>query len=361
MQKEKKKIQHERRVEELLNKLFLGDDIPESELDDIRKWLIEDGNDALFGDEFRGHFLSSFKYEENPVYAKEMWPDMVNRLGLGTSTEDNKPDELDLIVKAVRMPLRKRTAFKVAAVLLPFLFLGASLALLVNKTGDTTKGFATVTETPTVSITADIAQEFTLPDGSTIDVKPGSVVSYPENFDDSREVFLDGEAFFSVTHIDGKPFRVKSNSITVTVHGTEFHVKAYDDDDTAEVKLASGSVAVNGEGIDETFMTPGQHFVFDKTENTILLDEIAEGELYRLRGLNLSLDGHTLDEVFRLMSQYFGTKIIAPAGLDLSEKIGTNFDDEVSLDEALTVLQMISSTPFDYTIESDTVRITRRK
>jgi Fe2+-dicitrate sensor, membrane component len=200
-----------------------------------------------------------------------------------------------------------------------------------------------------------------LPDSSKITLGQGGRIHYAESFEENRVVYLEGEAFFSVAHMDGKPFQVISNSMTVTVIGTEFHVKEYNDSSTAEVKLASGSVSVVADGMSETMLIPGQHFVYEKEHQTITLEEIGEGELLRLLKQNLTLEGQSLDEAFRIMSQYFGVQFRIAPDLDLSERGAIGFEDDVTLDEALALLRLIAVTPFDYVIDGDTVTITQRK
>src|SRR3546814_7539598 len=83
-----------------------------------------------------------------------------------------------------------------------------------------------------------------------------STVTYPEDF--KREVNLQGEAYFEVTHRNGMPFKVHAGQMGVTVLGTEFHIKARGAE--PEVALVSGKVRVGVLGEEENSMVlaPGE-------------------------------------------------------------------------------------------------------
>lgn len=75
-------------------------------------------------------------------------------------------------------------------------------------------------------ITTDngVRENVILPDGSTVVMNSASTVKYTEPFKENiREVYLEGEAFFSVKK-DESPFVIKTNNAKVTVLGTEFNV-----------------------------------------------------------------------------------------------------------------------------------------
>ena len=66
--------------------------------------------------------------------------------------------------------------------------------------------------------------ELTLSDGSIVKLNSGSTIEYLEKFEnESREVRLRGEAFFSVSKSD-KPFIVVTDNAATTVLGTQFNV-----------------------------------------------------------------------------------------------------------------------------------------
>jgi ferric-dicitrate binding protein FerR (iron transport regulator) len=88
-------------------------------------------------------------------------------------------------------------------------------------------------------------KSFQLPDGSKVMLNAGSTLTMAQDFNtNSREVTLEGEAFFDVSHNPGKPFIIHTTTMNVKVLGTIFNVKAYPADKTAETSLLKGSVEV---------------------------------------------------------------------------------------------------------------------
>lgn len=101
-----------------------------------------------------------------------------------------------------------------------------------------------------------------LSDGTGVSLSVESTIRIPEKFaPDVREVELVGEARFDVAHAPSRPFIIRSGDVTVEVLGTDFGVRAYENENRIDVVVKSGSVAVARE-VKETpervVLTPGQ-------------------------------------------------------------------------------------------------------
>jgi transmembrane sensor len=84
-----------------------------------------------------------------------------------------------------------------------------------------------------------------LPDGTRVILNADSKISYPDNFlGNTREVTLEGEAFFEVTEDKSKPFIIHSKLMDIKVVGTVFNVRAYPSEIKSEASLISGSIEV---------------------------------------------------------------------------------------------------------------------
>jgi len=104
----------------------------------------------------------------------------------------------------------------------------------------------------------DIAQtiHIDLPDASTVALNASSELSFNKSsWDDSREVTLQGEAYFKVAK--GATFDVKTNAGVIRVLGTQFNVKQRDH--YFEVTCFEGLVAVNF-NTKETKLNAGERF-----------------------------------------------------------------------------------------------------
>lgn len=84
-----------------------------------------------------------------------------------------------------------------------------------------------------------------LPDGSTVWLNAGSKLFYENDFTGgTREVRLEGEAFFDIVKNPQRPFIVHTSGIDIKVLGTAFNVKSYPEDKTVVTTLYRGSVKV---------------------------------------------------------------------------------------------------------------------
>ncbi|WP_276501122.1 FecR family protein [Terrimonas pollutisoli] len=119
-----------------------------------------------------------------------------------------------------------------------------------------------------------------LPDSSTVELSPQSRLSYSNDFKDSanRDVYLLGEAFFSVTKDANKPFRVFANGIVTKVLGTSFTVRSFEKEQAIKVTVRTGKVRVypqteesektGGNAVypDDILLTPNQEAIFEKEQ-----------------------------------------------------------------------------------------------
>lgn len=90
--------------------------------------------------------------------------------------------------------------------------------------------------------TADSVITFFLPDSSQVWLNVKSKFSYLDNYNDTaRIVTLSGEAYFEVRYSE-KEFMVFAGENIITVTGTSFNVRAYEEDKQMEVSVISGEV-----------------------------------------------------------------------------------------------------------------------
>jgi transmembrane sensor len=102
---------------------------------------------------------------------------------------------------------------------------------------------------------------FRLSDGTSVMLGVASTLRYPANFGDgSREVSVEGEAYFDVFHDARRPFVVHAGQLVAKDLGTQFTVRLYPEDAGARVVVREGRVAirVRGGGSAERVVAPGQ-------------------------------------------------------------------------------------------------------
>ena len=100
--------------------------------------------------------------------------------------------------------------------------------------------------------------QVTLPDGTKVWLNAASSLRFPTAFSgNTREVQLNGEAYFEVTPDKTKPFLVQAGSTRTLVIGTHFNIMAYDDEAAIRTTLLEGAVRMD-KGTQSTVLQPGQ-------------------------------------------------------------------------------------------------------
>ena len=118
-----------------------------------------------------------------------------------------------------------------------------------------------------------------LADSTKVWLNAGAKLHYPASFKGrDREVFLEGEAYFDVKKDQHQPFFVRTNGMSLKVHGTKFNVKAYKDDSKIETTLLEGSVEVvglkdNQKDGQNLFMKPGQKLILYKEQKELPVND----------------------------------------------------------------------------------------
>lgn len=86
---------------------------------------------------------------------------------------------------------------------------------------------------------------FILSDGTQVHLNSGSRLEYPATFNGAtREVRLEGEAYFDVAYDASQPFLVHTQEVTTKVLGTSFNVRSFPEEEEVMVAVSEGKVAV---------------------------------------------------------------------------------------------------------------------
>jgi ferric-dicitrate binding protein FerR (iron transport regulator) len=112
---------------------------------------------------------------------------------------------------------------------------------------------------------------FMLDDGTRVTLNADSKLEYAANFpQDSREVYLTGEAFFDVHSNAHKPFIIHTNKMDIRVLGTAFNVKSYPNETSTEATLLKGAIEVTvaDNPSEKIVLKPSQKIVVDNYDST---------------------------------------------------------------------------------------------
>ncbi|MFK7922267.1 MAG: FecR family protein [Bacteroidia bacterium] len=111
-------------------------------------------------------------------------------------------------------------------------------------------------------------QMHTLPDSSQVWLTEGSTLTYAAN--KTRDVSLEGSAFFEVARDEKKPFVIKAQETTIEVLGTSFSVA--NTDSVVEVRVATGKVAFASQN-EKVQLPAGYKASFRKADKIIAKSE----------------------------------------------------------------------------------------
>jgi len=174
----------------------------------------------------------------------------------------------------------------------------------------------------------------TLSDGSVVVLNKNASLSYPQDFTgNTREVVLNGEAFFTITPNKTKPFIIKANGVSIRVVGTSFNVKT--GKDKTEVIVETGIVEVSKKN-NSIKVKPHEKAVVLKNQNPE--KESNTDELYNYyRTKEFVCNDTPLWRLADILQEAYGVPIRIENDSIRNKQINTTFRDE-SLDHILTVV-----------------------
>lgn len=209
-----------------------------------------------------------------------------------------------------------------------------------------------------VKTTYGCTSQATLPDGTDVWLNANSTIQYPAKFkEDTREVILNGEAYFDVQSDKAHPFKVSTTYLSVTATGTQFNVNAYDP--SASVTLVEGKVDVETP-VDRISLKPGDHLAMhngipqvDKAIDTEKYCSWKEGVII--------FDDERLDKICSTLHHIYGVDFeIAP---ELTSRTFHMVLRGENLQEILHFLEMtapVRCIPDEESSSTDSIRISQK-
>ncbi|MDH6305446.1 transmembrane sensor [Parabacteroides sp. PF5-5] len=204
---------------------------------------------------------------------------------------------------------------------------------------------------------AGMRSSIKLPDGSRVTMNAGSTLIYPAEFvSDTREVEIQGEAYFDVAFDKKHPFVVKAENIKVHVLSTLFNVKAYQDDQTIEVTLDEGLIQIESDDLAEAILIkPGEQMQYNKATRQFIHQKVKTKNFTGWRDGKLYFVSSPLADIAKELERKFNVHITIESE-DLKNTAFTgDFIRDESLEQILRVMTMDNRT--SYKIEGSLVRI----
>jgi transmembrane sensor len=205
--------------------------------------------------------------------------------------------------------------------------------------GEQTSAIAAPETTPQVAITGRGQRlDVTLRDGSHVTLAPNSRLTTPASFGrTTREVTLDGKAYFDVAHDSAYPFTVIAAGERIRDIGTQFVVEAYTRDQDAgaagarnqarmQVGVTSGAVRIEspppppasrpwvsavGDG-GATIVTAGEIARVDARGQTTIIPHADVASMRGWTSGELVFDRSSLGDVARELERWYDIDIVIP-------------------------------------------------
>ncbi|WP_299671847.1 FecR family protein [uncultured Polaribacter sp.] len=199
-----------------------------------------------------------------------------------------------------------------------------------------------------------------LSDGTQVHVNAGTTLRYPQQFGkDQRTVFLDGEAYFSVTKNAKAPFTVQTRGVAVAVLGTEFNVSAYADDAEISTVLVEGSVSLSAPKATKTFqnpilLQPNQMGLWNTQTQQIDVKEVAVDDYTSWRFGKVIFYKKTFAAILRVLERKYNVQIQNKYYALDDQRYKAIFENE-SIEEVLHTFTQ--SRLFSYTLQNNVIVI----
>jgi transmembrane sensor len=223
-----------------------------------------------------------------------------------------------------------------AAILIIALLSVAGYEVVVNK--------AASSQQLEISANNQILKIFTLPDGTLVSLNSNTHLKYPKRFGrNTREVIIEGEAFFEVKPNKNKSFIIHAGNVQIKVLGTSFNVSAYPSARLVEVIVKTGKVQVlnkmnETKQNNELILDPGDKGTLVYSSNALLKTTNQNPNFLAWKTHDLIFRATSLGEVIGNLEKVYKVNIRL-ADPKLSGLLLTAHFNDYSLDFILKVIE----------------------
>lgn len=149
-----------------------------------------------------------------------------------------------------------------------------------------------------------------LPDGTKVWMNADSYLEFPSKFSiKERKVIAKGELYFDVERNKEWPFVVATKEMELRVLGTEFNVRAYEDEEEILSTLVEGSVQVNNSLGEEIILNPGYQAVIKRNDNSLTNVLANIEEVTAWKNGQFIFDNRRLENIMYDLARWYDIKV----------------------------------------------------
>ncbi len=201
-----------------------------------------------------------------------------------------------------------------------------------------------------------------LSDGSTVWLNSGTKLVYPRAFGkNNREVYLEGEATFDITHDNSRPFNVITDNHKIEVLGTIFNISNYKDENAISTVLKSGSVQIRYKG-NSLFkpkevlkITPGTLTVYNKKSHEINAEKVETEKYFSWIEGKLIFKNDNIDVIMKKLSRYYNINIEIQNENVLTQTFSGVLDLKDSVEEVIKIIKETSNFEYELLNEQEII------
>lgn len=260
---------------------------------------------------------------------------------------------LGQIRKNIRIKKMKRISFRIAAVLIPVIFI-IGFYIQLNSRVDL---FGT-SEYEEVIVAKGERIQMIFQDGTKVYINSDSKLRYPKKFAlNSREVFLEGEAYFEVAKNKRRPFIVNLNGPAIHVLGTSFNVQDYPENRDIVVCLDEGNINLTLPTEKKYPVQPGEKLVYNKENNQCSISRMNDMQHMSIWKQNVIVFKDTpLPEVLKILNRWYNVDFKIEDNRVLGYEYTLTSENSL-LEKVLMDLEKISPIKFEYNEDKKEVKV----
>ena len=195
-----------------------------------------------------------------------------------------------------------------------------------------------------------------LSDGTRVYLNAESEFRYPESFTgDKRKVYLKGEAYFEVQHIDNKPFIVDVSGVQTRVLGTTFNIRSYPEENKVATTLIEGKVGFANQSA-SIILSPGEQATASDLTSEISVKEVNTRNYTAWHYGRLIYDNEPLKNILAELSRWYDFEVFYEYEAGKQIPFSCNLERYENLSELLNLLEKTYLIKFDINKESIVVK-----